>query len=144
MVQHLAIYIALCRMNSASALLALSVFASTTASAACGAQSVKSPAHELAVKRIEALTEYKSWRSLVSATSNVRPTRLAASDQLVRVGSRCLWSIAIYEDHGSHLYRWQTFLVSQDGKVILVEDLQGIAVPISEWRASQRLTRNAL
>jgi len=130
-------------MNSRSALLALSLFSFVAASHACGEQSVESVGHRRAVKRIEALPEYKDWRLLISARPGVHPARLPAVDQQLQIGRRCYWSVAIYEDHESHLHLWQTFLVSQDGRYVLVEDLEGNPIPISKWRASQRSRQNA-
>jgi hypothetical protein len=130
-------------MNSIATLLALSLVCFSAASATCDKQATGSSSYQRAVKRVEALPEYKRWLSLVSATPGAHPARLPAVDRQIRQGHRCYWSVAAYEDKGTHLHLWQIFLVSQDGKRILVEDLEGNPMSLEKWREGQRPGQNA-
>jgi len=109
----------------------------TMANGACDKQADESASYKRAVRRVEALPEYKKWRSLVSASPGVHAARLPAVDRQMTIGHHCYWSISEYSDEGTHIHRWQTFLVSQHGKRILVEDLEGTPIPLATWRAKQ-------
>ena len=138
-----AVYIKLGRMNAIATLLALSLICFSAASATCDKQAIGSSSYQRAVKRVEALPEYKKWLSLVSATQGTHPASLPAVDRQIRRGHRCYWSVAAYEDQGTHLHLWQIFLVSQDGNHILVEDIEGNPMSLAKWRAGQHPGQNA-
>jgi hypothetical protein len=118
---------------------ALSLSQLATANAACDAQAEGSPSYERAAKRVEALPEYKKWRSFASERPGVHAARLPMLDRQVSFGRHCYWSVSAYSNEGTHMHLWQTFLVDHHSGRILVQDLEGMPVSLAAWRAKQRV-----
>jgi hypothetical protein len=79
---------------------------------------------EQAMDILLALPEIKAWQSHVKRVSKgaLHGKLLAESDEPVVVKGRKYWSVSFIEDHPDRVYRWESFLVSLDGKTVLVED----------------------
>jgi hypothetical protein len=88
-----------------------------------------------------ALPEIKAWKSHVERVSKgtLHGKLLAESDEPVVVKGRKYWSVSFVEDHPDRVHRWEFFLVSMDGKQVLVQDSENDRLlTLDRWRRQER------
>jgi hypothetical protein len=99
--------------------------------------SVKKITEDQAVKLVAALPEVKSWSKAVRKNKN-KP--VFESDEMDGdFNGKKYWSITFYEDLDTHRTRFMDFMVSFDGRNILVQDkLDGSYISLKKWRAQEK------
>ncbi len=94
-----------------------------------------------AVAIISELPEAKAWAKYISDSTNgnVRAAMTVLPEHPVIRGANKYWSVNYYENQPTHFHRWQTFMVSLDGKEILVDDVTtGEYLSLHEWREKEK------
>jgi hypothetical protein len=81
-----------------------------------------------------ALPETRIWRKTHSFPVSVVP----AVDAKRALENGCFWSVAVYAARPERLELWHIFFVEVGGDRILVSDVNGKEVPLSQWRKEER------
>jgi hypothetical protein len=111
---------------------------------ACPSVTQKAAEYLAASKRVHALPEVEAWQQYIAA----HPPARAALDitptvQQVKVGGQCYTPVTLYSDEETHFHRWKTFLVGPGTSNILVENEEGIPVPLSTMRSNPSIEGTA-
>jgi hypothetical protein len=90
---------------------------------------------------IAALPEVKAWGSFIEKQSEGKAHGAFMSSEkpeTVEGHKGRFWSVSFYESNKSDMHRWETFLVSLDGRTLLVEQMEDDPMPLSAWRVKQK------
>ena len=103
----------------------------------CDLKAEGSAGYKTAVSRVTALPEFINWSNTISSKSGANAAFIPAVDKQTKLKNRCYWSVTVYSNEGSHYHRWNTFLISVTGRVILVENIEGEPVPLQTLRSNK-------
>jgi hypothetical protein len=85
-----------------------------------------------ALARFWAIPDVKFWKTQLVANHDKPVATL--DPELEDISGKCFYRFTAYWDAGDHLHRWHYFLLSQKGKAVLVDDLEGDLITLSKWR----------
>jgi hypothetical protein len=93
---------------------------------ACSSVDQKSMVYRKAVKKVQALPEFKAWQQYIEAHP---PARIALdiqpAVQQVRIEGECYTPVTLYSDEETHFHRWNTFFVGSRTNKVLIENAEG-------------------
>jgi len=96
---------------------------------------------ELAIDLVFDLPETKAWSDFIARKTEgkVHASLSVSPNEPTTVNGKQYWSINFHEKHPTHFVHWETFLVSLDGKEIMIEDnTEGEIIPIQTWRTKTK------
>jgi hypothetical protein len=94
-----------------------------------------------AVRIVAAIPEVKAWTAHIEKQSSGKSRAVLKPSESVSVNAgKAFWSVSFYEDNGSYLHLWQSFLVSVEDETVLIENVldpyEG-PLTLENWRKAE-------
>jgi hypothetical protein len=96
---------------------------------------------EQAMKALMALPELKAWSARLEKESGgkVRGALIEYDAAPKVIDGKSYWQFSFVENGSDAAHRWESFLVSQSGDEILVDDdISGKAISLEQWRRDEK------
>ena len=96
---------------------------------------------EQAMNALMALPELKAWSARLEKESGgkVRGALIEYDSTPKLIDGKAYWQFSFVENGSDAAHRWESFLVSQSGDEILVDDdISGKAISLEQWRRDEK------
>lgn len=95
---------------------------------------------EQAITVIIKLPESKAWSEYIERKSKnkAHSSLMVTQEQPIVINKKQYWSVNFYENNAEHMHKWESFLVSLDGKTILIDDANDGLISLEKWRNNKR------
>ena len=96
---------------------------------------------EQAMNALMALPELKAWSARLEKESGgkVRGALIEYDSTPKLIDGKAYWQFSFVENGSDAAHRWESFLVSQSGDEILVDDdITGKAISLEQWRRDEK------
>jgi hypothetical protein len=96
---------------------------------------------EQAMNALMALPELKAWSARLEKESGgkVRGALIEYDSTPKLIDGKAYWQFSFVENGSDAAHRWESFLVSQSGDEIMVDDdISGKAISLEQWRREEK------